>query len=179
MTGNTKVVTGEVRCSYVHLLEPHAINPGDDAKYSVMLMVSKKDKATIEKLRAAEKVAAENGKSSKFGGKIPSNLASIIRDGDETAEDYPERAGHWILSVSSTRKPGVVDSKLDPIMDATEIYSGMYARASLNAFPYTYGAKKGVSFGLSHVMKTRDGDPLGGFTRAEDDFAEFADSDLV
>ena len=172
---NTKVITGEVRCSYVHLFEPHAINPGDDAKYSVMLMIPKEDKATLEALRAAESAAAEAGKATKFGGKIPSNLASIIRDGDESADDYPERAGNWIMSVSTTRKPGVVDSSVQPIMDQSEVYSGMYARASLKAFPYTYGNKKGVSFGLSNVMKTRDGDPLGGFTRAEDDFAEFAD----
>ena len=175
MAQGTKVVTGECRLSYVHLFEPHAINPGDDAKYSVMLMIPKKDKATLAALREAEKAAAEAGKSTKFGGKIPANLASIIRDGDESAEDYPERAGHWIMSVSTTRKPGVVDSSVQPIMDESEVYSGMYARASINAFPYTYGNKKGVSFGLSHIMKTRDGEPLGGFTRAEDDFAEFAD----
>lgn len=175
MAKPTKVVTGEVRLSYVHLFEPHAVNPKDDPKYSVMLMIPKEDTATMDALRAAEEAATEIGIPTKFGGKRPKDLASIIRDGDDTADDYPERAGHWVMSVSSPRKPGVVDSSVQPILDPSEVYSGMYARVSLNAFPYTYGAKKGISFGLNHVMKTRDGEPLGGITRAEDDFAEFAD----
>ena len=176
---STKVVTGKVRLSYTHLFTPFSIDGQQEAKYSCMLLIPKSDKKTIADLRAAEKAAAEQGKSSKFGGKIPANLSSIIRDGDEFAEDFPERAGHWFMSVtaSADRKPGVVDQNVQPIMEATEVYSGCYARVSLNAFPYVFGNKKGISFGLNHVQKIADGEPLGGFTRAEDDFDAVEDDD--
>lgn len=177
----TKVVTGRVRLSYVHLFEKFAVNDGDDEKYSTMILIPKSDTKTMSALRAAEKAAAEAGKASKFGGKIPSNLASIIRDGDEFAEDYPERGGHWFMTVSNARqKPGVVDEDVNPILDQSEVYSGCYARVSLNAFPYNTKGNKGVSFGLNHVQKLGDGEPLGGFTRAEDDFAPVSgDEDLI
>lgn len=174
----TKVITGKVRLSYVHLFEKFGFE-GQDPKFSTMLLIPKTDKATIDALRAAEKAAAEAGKSSKFGGKIPANLASIIRDGDDFAEDYPERAGHYFMTVSSNNRPGVVDQNVQPILDAAEVYSGCYARASLNAFPYSVSGNKGVSFGLNHIQKAADGEPLGGITRAEDDFDEIADADLI
>lgn len=178
----TRVVTGKVRLSYVHLFQPYSIDGDQDPKFSVMLLIPKKDKQTLADLRAAEEAAAEVGKSTKFGGKIPSNLASIIRDGDEFAEDYPERKGHWFMSVTSPpdRKPGVVDQNVQPILESSEVYSGCYARLSLNAFPYKFGNKKGVSFGIVNVQKLADGEPLGGSTRAEDDFDAVDDeSDLM
>lgn len=168
----TKVVVKKARLSYVHLFEPYSIDGEQDPKYSVMLLIPKSDKAGLEALRAAEAAAAEQGKSTKFGGKVPANLASIIRDGDDFAEDYPERADHWFMSVTAppTRKPGVVDANVNPIMEQSEVYSGCYANVSLNAFPYTFGSKKGISFGLNHVQKVADGEPLGSITKAEDDF---------
>lgn len=175
---STKVVTGIVRLSYVHLFEKHAFE-GQDPKYSVMLLIPKSDKKTLKALRAAEEAAAEAGKSTKFGGKVPKELASIIRDGDDYADDYPERADHWFMTVSSQNKPGVVDADVQPILDSTEVYSGCYARASLNAFPYKAGANKGVSFGLNHIQKVKDGEPLGGITRAEDDFNAIDPDDLI
>lgn len=178
---STKVVTGKVRLSYVHVFEPYAQNEGDDPKFSVMLLVPKSDKVTLDKLRAAEKVALENGRSSKFGGKIPPNPQSIIHDCDEEddTEEYPEREGCYRLNVSAKTKPGVVDQNVQPILDSTEIYSGCYARVSINAFPYNTSGNKGVSFGLNHLQKMADGEPLGGRSRAEDDFDEVDEEDLI
>lgn len=167
----TKVVTGKVRLSYVHLFEPYAVNPDDEAKYSVTLLIPKSDKATMRALRAAEKAAAEAGKA-KFDGRVPANLKSVIHDGDEEAdlEKNPEYEGHWYMSVNSKTRPGIVDRDVQPILDSTEIYSGAYARVSINAFAYNTRGNKGVSFGLNHVQKLADGDFLGGRSRAEDDF---------
>lgn len=179
---STRVVTGKVRLSYAHLFEKHAISPGDDPKYSVMLLIPKRDKKTLEALRAAEAEAAEAGKTTKFGGKIPSNLATIIRDGDDPEfEDFEERHGHYFMNVSSNRKPGVVDQDTQPVLDATEVYSGCYARVSVTAFPYTYGNKKGISFGLNNVQKVADGEAFGGSgIKAEDEFSAVDDDeDLI
>lgn len=37
----------------------------------------------------------------------------------------------------------------------------MYARVTVNFFPYDASGNRGVGFGLGNVCKTRDGEPLG------------------
>lgn len=175
----TKVVTGPCRLSYVHVFDAYSQKEDDEKKFSVMLLIPKTDKATIKKLRKAEKVALENGRTTKFKGKLPANPGSIIHDCDEEddLEEYPEREGHYRMGVSSKERPGLVDQNVQPILDSTEIYSGCYARASLNAYPYNTNGNKGVSFGLNHLQKLADGEPLGGRSRAEDDFDEVDEED--
>lgn len=185
-----KVITGKVRLSYCHLTEPRARNAKDEPKYSTALIIPKTDKVTMKALRAAEKLALEEGLAEhkftqrevdlgkKSNGTKGVSL-SIIKDGDEDAdlERNPEYAGCWYMNVSAgTRKPGIVDRQLEPITDPTEIYSGCYVRASLTAFAYS-NESKGVTFGLNHIQKIADGDPLGGMSRAEDDFDEMDDDD--
>ena len=65
----------------------------------------------------------------------------------------------------------MVDVNLNPILDSSELYSGCYARVSLNFFPYTNAGNKGVGVGLNNIQKLDDGEPLGGArARPEDDF---------
>lgn len=174
----TKVVTGKVRLSYVHVFEPYSQDSDDEGKYSTVILIPKRDKATLGKIEAAIKAATEQGKNTKFDGKVPNNLQITLHDGDEEGdlERNPEYEGHMFMSVSSKTKPGIVDSDVNPIMDSTEVYSGCYARVSINAFPFNYKGKKGISFGLNHIQKLADGDYLGGRSRAEDDF-EAVDSE--
>ena len=180
--GGTKVVTGKVRLSYAHLFEPFA-QPNSDPKYSCVLLIPKSDKKTIKDLRAAQQAALVAGKDSKFGGKIPTVWSDTIHDGDEEADldRNPEYAGHLYMSVSAKTKPGIVDLDVKPILDSTEVYSGCYVRASINAYPYLYMGKKGVSFGLNHIQLVEDGEFLGGRSKAEDDFDAFDsdDDDLI
>lgn len=174
----TKVVTGKVRLSYAHLFTPQIDDDGQ-AKYTVVLLIPKSDKVTLKKINSAIEAAKEKGKATKFNGKIPPNVALTLKDGDEDAdlERNPEYEGHMYMSVTSKTKPGLVDRDLNPILEQTEIYSGCYARVSINAFPYNYKGKKGISFGLNHVQKLADGEPLGGMSRAEDDFDALDDED--
>lgn len=172
-----KVVTNEVRLSYAHLFEPYSNRSDIDPKFSTVILIPKSDKATRAALDRAEKEAIKQGLAqSKFTDKdIKLNkIGSIIHDGDEEAdlENNPEYEGHWYMTVSSQadRRPQIVDRALNPILDPTEVYSGCYARVSIGAFPYSVNGNKGVSFGLRNVQKLRDGEPLGGRTRAEDDF---------
>lgn len=173
MSGNpTKVVTGKVRLSYCHLFEPFASFEGQDPKYSVVILVPKTDKATINKIKAAQQAALELGKSTKFGGSIPKNWKNTFRDGDEEADldKNPEYAGHYFMTISNKTRPGIVDQQVQPILDQSEVYSGCYARVSMNAFAFSASGNKGVSFGLNHVQKVADGEPFGSVTKAEDDF---------
>ncbi|MFS1519648.1 DUF2815 family protein [Bacillus sp. SCS-151] len=165
---DTKVITGKVRLSYVHIFQPHAME-GQEEKYSVSILIPKSDKATLKKIKAATDAAKQAG-SAKWGGKIPGNLKTPLRDGDEERPDQEEYAGHYFLNASSKTAPGVVDAQLNQIMDSQEVYSGCYGRASLNFYAYNTAGNKGIACGLNNVQKLADGDYLGGRSRAEDDF---------
>lgn len=166
----TKVITGKVRLSYAHLFRAHAAVEGQEPKYSTMILIPKKDKKTLAKIKAAQKAAAEEGAATKFGGKIPANLKTTLRDGDEEHPEDPTFKDHMFMSVSSKTRPGVVDLDRDPIETAEEVYSGCYARVSLNFYAYNVNGNKGVTAGLNNVQKIADGERLGGKTAAEDDF---------
>lgn len=166
---STKVITGEVRLSYVHVFEPHAVEAGQEEKYSVSVLIPKSDKKTLKKIKAAVEAAKVAGQG-KWGGKVPAKLKTPLRDGDEERPDQEEYAGHYFLNASSKTKPGVVDASVQPILDSTEIYSGCYGRVSLNFYPFNVSGNKGIACGLNNVQKLRDGDYLGGRSRAEDDF---------
>lgn len=165
----TKVTTGKVRLSYAHIFEPHAMNEGQEAKYSVSVIIPKSDKETLKAIKEATDQAKKDG-AGKWGNKIPGNLKTPLRDGDVEREDDEAYKGCYFLNASSKNKPGVVDANVQPVLDATEVYSGCYARLTLNFYAYNASGNKGVAAGLGNIQKLEDGEPLGGFTRAEDDF---------
>lgn len=172
----TKVVTGVVRLSYVNIFEPVVKNGKE--KFSTTLLIPKKDKATLDKIRAAQEAAAVK----KWPNKRPAKLAYTLHDGDgprpSDGEAFgAECKGHFVLSVASNEKPGVIDSASNPILDKFEVKSGDYARVSINAYGFEAEGKKGVSFGLQNIMKVRDGESLSGRSRAEDDFKDFVGKD--
>lgn len=168
------VTTNEVRISYEHLLRPFANQPGAEEKFSATLLIPKSDFATKQRIDAAIQAAAQEGMASKWGGVRPAQLSVPIYDGDGVRPNgeafSPECKGHWIMTASSKRRPEIVDINLNPIIDATEIYSGMYARVNIDFFAYFNSGKKGIGCGLGPVQKTRDGEPLGGRVSAAEAF---------
>ncbi|MBU5439891.1 DUF2815 family protein [Tissierella sp. MSJ-40] len=164
----TKVITGKVRMSYANVFEPKSIN-GSDPKYSVSLIIPKDDKATIDKIKSAIEVAKQEG-ISKLGGKIPANLKTPLRDGDIDKPDDEAYANSYFVNANSTIRPGIVDENLQQIIDTTEFYSGCYGRASIVFYAYNANGSKGIACGLQNLQKLEDGEPLGGRSRAEDDF---------
>jgi hypothetical protein len=173
----TKVVTGVCRLSYVHLFEAVSIEEGGEKKYSVSLIIPKEDKKTLKKIRDAVAAAKELGKSGKWGGKIPAKLKEPLRDGDEDRPEDEAYAGSMFITASCKTKPGLVDKDLNPILDQDELYSGCYGRVSINFFPFDAKGNKGVAAGLNNVQKLKDGEALGGRSKAEDDFAEAVEDD--
>lgn len=175
-TASTKVITGEVRFSYAHVFEPASIN-GSEPKYSVSILIDKKDKKTLERIKAAIEAAKQAGLS-KFGGKIPANLKLPVRDGDTEREDDEVYAGKYFINANAKTKPGLVDKGCNPIIDKTEFYSGCYGHASITFYAFNTSGNKGIACGLNNIMKTRDGGALGGRASAEDDFADLIDEDF-
>lgn len=178
----TKVVTGKVRLCYVNVFQPAKFDGDDgDGKYSVCVMVDKKDAKTLGKIKTAIAAAVDEGITSKWGGKKPGNLKMPLRDGDaERAEEQPEFTGKYFFNANSRLKPGIVDRDKNEILDTTEVYSGIYGRVSVNFYPYNWNGSKGVAVGLNHVQKLADGEPLGGSrSTAEADFDDdFEDEEL-
>jgi hypothetical protein len=174
---STKVVTGLVRFSYVSVFEPKKMEGDAEAKYSVSLIVPKKDKETVAKIHKAIEAAKEAGKAGKFGGRVPANLKSPLRDGDEERADDEAYAGAWFLTANSKTKPGLVDASLNEILDSNELYSGCYGKASVTFFAFNTNGNKGIACGLNHLQKIKDGEPLGGRGRAADDFEEENEDD--
>lgn len=169
----TKVATGKVRMSFVHIHKPRSNDRGED-KFSVTILVPKSDKGTTDALRAAERVAAEL----KFPGKTAAfyaQLKSVIHDGDglrPNGEEFgPECHKHWVFTASSSDRPGVVDENLEPVTEAVK--SGDYGRVSVNAYGYDTAGNRGVAFGLNNVMLVERGESLGGRSDAASDFAQF------
>lgn len=170
----TRVVTGDVRLSYEHLFVPYARDQNAESKYSVTVLLPKTDTATIQRIKVAIEAAKQEGLSSKFNGVIPPILPIPIYDGDgvRPSDGQPfgeECRGHLVFTASTKRPPQVVDAQLNPIINQSEVYSGMYARVSVNFFPYNT-SKKGIGCGLNNVQKLRDGESLAGSTSAAEDF---------
>jgi hypothetical protein len=165
-----KVVTGEVRLSYVNLFEPRAIVEGGALKYGVSILIDKNDKAQVKQIQdVIDKLIKEEQATLKGtkGLKLP------LRDGDEKdAEGYE---GHFFISVTSKDKPLVVDEDRQDIINPRDIYSGCYGRVSMNFFAYNKAGNKGIGVSLNSVQKLADGESLGGgYTRAsiDDDFGD-------
>lgn len=173
----TKVITGKVRFSYAHVWEPKSVNGGDE-KYSVSLIIPKSDKETIAKINAAIETAKKEGVA-KFGGKVPANIKLPLRDGDVDRADDENYADSFFVNANSTTKPNIVDRNVQTILDQTELYSGCYGRASIVFYAFNSNGNRGIACGLQNLQKLADGEPLGGRSRAENDFGACEDDDFL
>lgn len=155
----TKVIV-PCRFSYAHIWEPDSVN-GSEPKYSVSCIISKDDKG-------------------KWGGKIPANLKMPLRDGDTDRPEDEAYENSMFLNANSKQAPQVVDKRVQPILDQSEVYSGCYGNVSITFYAYNSNGNKGIAAGLGNVQKLRDGEPLGSRVNAQDEFeAMDADDDFL
>jgi len=169
------LITGEVRLSYCHLLEPVQINGEGNPKYSVSVLIPKTDTETLAAFKKAVDNAVIKGKD-KHGEKfMQGKIKKPLRDGDSEEENRPEEYhGHYFFNCSAQEKrpPQVIAADGKTLLtDETEIYSGCYGRVSVNMYPFNTNGNKGIAVGLNNVQKIRDGEALGG--TKESAFTEF------
>lgn len=182
-TNPTKVITGvNTRWSYANVWDAKSIN-GGTPKFSVSLIVPKDDTVTVNKIKSAIQSAYEESQSKlKGNGKtVPalSVLKTPMRDGDLERPDDEAYANSYFINANSAEAPGIVDADRQPIIDRSEVYSGVYGRASINFYAFNSNGNKGIACGLNNLQKMKDGEPLGGKSRAEDDFATEAEDDFL
>ena len=168
------VTTGKVRLSFCHLWEPYAQNPGDEPKYSVTILIPKTDTATLNAIYAEMAAAEQQGVVSKWNGVKPPVVKSPLHDGDgirPSGEPFgPECNGCMVMTASSKDQPSIVDMQVQPILNRGDVYSGCYARVSLNFFAYASNGNKGIGCGLNAVQKLEDGEALAGRVSAQEAF---------
>lgn len=177
-----KVITGvDTRWSYANVWEPKSIN-GGTPKYSVSLIIPKSDTKTIAKIEAAIEAAYKEGEAKlKGNGKsVPalSVLKTPLRDGDAERPDDEAYKNAYFVNANATSAPGIVDADLNPILTRSEVYSGVYGRASITFYAFNSSGNKGIACGLNNLQKIRDGEPLGGKASAESDFATDDDDEF-
>ncbi|MEA4961510.1 DUF2815 family protein [Lutispora sp.] len=182
-TNPMKVITGpDTRWSYANVWEAKSIN-GGAPKFSVSLIIPKSDTRAIAKIKAAIEAAYREGEAKlKGNGKTVPPLSVIktpLRDGDTERPDDPAYANSYFINANSSTAPGIVDADRQPILDRSEVYSGVYGRASINFYAFNSNGNRGIACGLNNLQKIRDGEPLGGKSRAEDDFATEIDEDFL
>ena len=169
--------TNPVRFSYLKSHVPEEVTNDDGVtslKYGTMVIIDKKDVATVAAFNSMVKDAVDE----HFKGKT-AMLKLPLRDGDEEEDKGDAVKGCWFFNCSSKQKPAVVGTevndltgKLEPL-GPDEIKSGDYGRVSINFFHFI-GKSKGVGVGLGNIQKLKDGEPLGSQRSADDDFADIA-----
>ena len=172
----TKVITGvKTRWSYANVWQAKSIN-GGTPQYSVSLIIPKSDTKTVTAVKNAIQAAYEEGQSKLKGNSksVPALTAikTPLRDGDAERPDDEAYKDCYFINANSATAPGIVDAARNPIIEHSEVYSGVYGRASINFYAFNSNGNRGIACGLNNLQKISDGDPLGGKTRAEDDFAD-------
>ena len=168
------MLVGRFRASYAHVFEPSTPPGGGEAKYQITMLIPKSDVNTYNAIVAEMNRALQEGLQKTFGGQMPARPSMPLYDGDGTKQNGEpwgeECRGHWVLRASSRTRPSVVDINIQPILDPNAFYSGCYAPATVNFYPYNTNGNRGVGCGLNNVQKIADGEPLSGRTTAEEDF---------
>lgn len=184
LKNETKVITGEVRLSYANIFEPKSIN-GSDPKYSVSLIIPKDDTQMVKVIEEAIQNTIERDKTklANKSGKVPANLKTPLRDGDIDRPDDEVYEGCYFINANSTKAPAVVSTEKDRstgkaiALGEDDVYSGCYARVSINFYGFNTNGNVGIACGLGNIQKVKDGERLGGGSSAEEDF-EFDEVDV-
>lgn len=173
--------TFPARLSFNDLFTPRAQAEGADPKYQAVLLIPKTDEKTIAAINAAIDAAVQDAVTrGTIKQAIDPTMTQYppLRDGDRPKNNGEPRGdayqGHWFISAKApeSRKPFIVDGNVRPILDQSEVYSGMYVNAAVQFYVYSTSGNVGVAASLNGIQKVKDGERLGAEpTTAEDVFS--------
>ena len=175
-------VTDIVTFSYAHVFEPKK-TPSGDMKYSVCLLLDKKNKKVKERWDAAIEAAFQAGvKKGKFNKKQRPIIKTPVRDGDKELEtgvkEEESYRGKWFINASSFDPIEVTtakNGKVIQLFDAKDFFSGCYGRAIISFYPYNKEGGRGIAVALNGIFKVGEGDRLDGRVNASKVFSDFVD----
>lgn len=174
-------VTFPARLSFNDLFTPRAAQEGGTPKYQAVLLIPKNDEKTIAAVNTAIDAAVQDAVArGTIKQAIDPTMTQYppLRDGDRPKNDGTSRGDaytdHWFISAKApeSRKPFIVDGNVHPILDQSEVYSGMYVNAAVQFYVYSNSGNVGVAASLNGIQKVKDGERLGAEpTTAEDVFS--------
>jgi hypothetical protein len=165
-TKKTHYLSPIVRVSFCNVWKPRK----DTEKYDITGIMdlpkdlSEKDKARWNAIKQIM-IDAKKEKWPKFSGPVMCTIRTgkgyktedFFSDPVD-CEKYPEYKDKVIIkAMSSGRQPEIIGPDKEEIIVQDDFYSGCYAVLSLTAFAWENSGKKGVSLGVNHIMKVKDG----------------------
>lgn len=143
----TKVTTGIVKLSCIHIFAPYAIDgiEGYEPRYSTTVIIPKNNIETIKAINEAIEQA-------KKDSDIKHILKTPLRDGDVERPENPLYKSCYFLNANSKNRPGVVDAAVQPILEPIEVNNGCYSRVSIDFYSYNSTGNKGVAAGLCNIQ---------------------------
>ena len=109
----------------------------------------------------------------------PSEITAISEVPPPISTINPAYANAYFVNANSATAPGIIDADHNEIITHSEVYSGVYGRASINFYAFNSNGNRGIACGLNNLQKIRDGEPLGGKASAASDFASDDDDDFL
>jgi len=182
---NVQIQTPEFRAIYPSLFEARGMGDSPRKRFSVCMAFE--PGTNIEPL----KTQVRNVCISVFGpdrtkwpplGDGSGMLKLPFRSGEEPGKKDKPGFGPGVIFADAGKpgeqmRPGIVqawagaDGKPELVTVPSDIYSGCYMRACVNAYYWEYAGKVGVSFGLQSAQKLRDGEVIsGGSSDPQEDF---------
>lgn len=178
------IITPHFRVSYPKVFKAEMNKLSKKMEFSVQALFPKGCDLSELKKAAKDAIIDEWGEDEK---KWPANLRTPFRDqGDrektdeKTGQKYMPpgyEKGAVYLNLRSNQKPQLLNARKEEIVDESDFYAGCWARASVNVSTYSQGGNCGVNFYLNNLQKVKEGEPLGGRTKAEHDFAPIETED--
>ena len=163
-----KMRTKKVKGWYEHLLEPKQDDSGKNY-YDCMLLIPKTDTDVVAKARKLI-----DGLAKQVFGTAAGKVRKPLKDGCDFTNgkgEHPEEMDdYWYMNAKSQYKPDVIDVYKQKLETAEDVYSGMICLACINFYSYNEKTNKGVSCGLSSLVKVGAGERIVGQGSAESDF---------
>lgn len=189
------IITAPFRLAFPEVFAPKASMEGGKEKFSVTMLFPKDGSPLIPSMPGNGIIeirklllAAVKDKWGEDKSKWPAQFKTMdfkafvslagkdgwpIREGD--AVEWDGFAGNVFVRASSQFQPGLVDNKLQAIIDKQAVYGGLICRAQVNAYGYDTAGNKGVTLGLNNLQILKDdGVAFGGKNNADKVFDSFA-----
>lgn len=190
----TKSRVGEVLFCFTHLTEPHSIEGSTSKpKYSTNILISKQDKEDMKTIEKEYQKALERGvqqygvgfknRATPLHRPVGSNNGLLIDcDQDPRYQSDPHMQGCYMLCLKASTQPSVMAKEcgfreLSKEEISQYVYSGCVGFVTFDFYPYSTNGFSGIGAGLGNVLKTRDGDFMGGRGTATSDFSDLFEDD--
>lgn len=130
---------------------------GNKLVYSCSLLFAEPEQKS--KQYKAMQEAVKQAAIDEFGSSVNFKALTLpFKDaGEKNYGGY--EPGMTYISTWSEQKPGVVDNRLQDILEPSEVFAGQTVRALLNPYAWQNTGRKGVSFGLVHIQVVKKDAP--------------------